>query len=137
MISTKTMLAGLSLVWIGSASPVWAQYGPVNPINRPAFSPYLNLNRPGTLAAVNYYGLVRPEQQFRNALFQNQLDIAGNQQAISNFTGGPITTGHRVGFMTHWRYFMNTGIGAPTSAFRRTLMSQGTTPAALPNVSRR
>jgi hypothetical protein len=138
MISTKTMLAALSFAWIVTANSVWAQYGTVNPINRPAFSPYLNLNRAGTSAAVNYFGLVRPEIQFRNALFQNQMDIAGNQQAISNLaTAGPITTGHHAGFMTQWRYFMTTGVGAPTSAFRRTLMSQGTTPAALPNVNRR
>jgi hypothetical protein len=137
MISTKTMLAALGLAWFGAVGPLWAQYGPVNPVNRPAFSPYLNLNRPGTSAAVNYYGLVRPELQFRNALFQNQLEIAGNQQAISNLAAGPITTGHRAGFMTQWRYFMNSGVGAPTSAFRRSLAAQGGTSSVLPNVTRR
>jgi hypothetical protein len=136
MISIKTMLA-LAVAFLGTASPLWAQGYPFNPANRPAVSPYINIPRQGASAGVNYYGLVRPEIQFRGAIAQNQLDIAGNQQAISNFNPGPISTGHHAGFMTQWRYFMSTGVGAPTSGFRRTLMSQGTTPAALSNVTRR
>jgi len=34
---------------------------------------------------------------------------------LTRQSAGPITTGHHAGFMTQWRYFMNTGIGAPTS----------------------
>lgn len=137
MISTKTMLAALGLAWVGAAGPLWAQYSPVNPINRPAVSPYINLTRQGASGAVNYFGLVRPEVQFRGALLQNQQEIANSQQSISNLQAPPLATGHHAAFMTQWRYFMNTGIGAPNSAFRRTLTSQGSTSSAIPNVTRR
>jgi hypothetical protein len=137
MISIKTMLAALAVAFLGTASPLWAQGYPFNPANRPAVSPYINILRQGASPGVNYYGIVRPELQFRGAIAQNQLDIAGNQQAISNLNPGAITTGHHAGFMTQWRYFMNTGTGATASSFRRSLMSQGSTSSSLANVSRR
>jgi hypothetical protein len=135
MTSIKTTLPALVLVF-GLAGPLWAQALPLNPALRPAVSPYINLTRQGSSGGVNYYGLVKPDIQFRSGILQNQQEIANSQQAISSLAAGPITTGHRVGFMTQWRYFMNTGIGAPTS-FRRTLGAQGSTSSAIPNVSRR
>ena len=137
LISSQTMLTALAVAFLGTASPLWAQGYPFNPVTRPAVSPYIHILRQGASPVVNYYGIVRPELQFRGAIAQNQLDIASNQQAISNFNPGPITTGHHAGFMTQWRYFMNTGVGAPTSAFRRSLGAQRTTSSALPNVSAR
>ena len=43
-----------------------------------AFSPYLNLLRGGNSTLLNYYGLVRPEQEFRqaNQQFQSSLGQA-------------------------------------------------------------
>ncbi|MBY0457645.1 MAG: hypothetical protein K2V38_09930, partial [Gemmataceae bacterium] len=41
---------------------------PGAPIQRPPYSPYLNLLRTGGTTAQNYYGLVRPEIQARQAL---------------------------------------------------------------------
>ena len=136
MTTIKITLPALIMAF-GLTGPSWAQALPLNPALRPAVSPYINLTRQGASGGVNYYGLVRPDIQFRSGILQNQREIATNQQALSNLAATPLTTGHHAGFMTQWRYFMNTGIGAPTSAFRRTLPAQTSTSSALPNVSRR
>ena len=47
---------------LGLASTATAQPRPAS--NVPSTSPYLNLLRPGG-TGINYYGLVRPEQDFR------------------------------------------------------------------------
>jgi hypothetical protein len=75
------------------------------------FSPYLNLNRGGS-AALNYYGLVRPEMQFRQSLLNLAGDVSSNQQAIGNL--GAVSdqfsfTGHPTQFMNLGGYFMNNG----------------------------
>jgi len=136
MTFNKITLPALIFVF-GLAGPLWAQALPLNPALRPAVSPYINLTRQGASGGVNYYGLVRPDIQFRSGILQNQQEIATSQQAIANLGATPLTTGHHVGFMTQWRYFMNTNVGAPVSAFRRTLPAQTTTSSAIPNVSRR
>ena len=65
----------VAMGWMGVADCLQAQGpGPYtrpqtgNPYAQPVFSPYLNLLRRGTNPAVNYYGLVRPEIDFRNSL---------------------------------------------------------------------
>ena len=77
----------------------------------PAFSPYLNLVRGGS-PAINYYGLVRPEVQFRQALLGFSQDLAQNQQALgvlaADGTMLPLT-GHPTQFMNLGGYFMNNG----------------------------
>jgi hypothetical protein len=77
----------------------------------PAFSPYLNLNRGGS-PAINYYGLVRPEIQFRQSLLHLSNDVAANQQALGSGNPGlndmPFT-GHPTQFMNLSGYFMNNG----------------------------
>jgi hypothetical protein len=77
----------------------------------PAFSPYLNLNRGGS-PAINYYGLVRPEIQFRQSLLHLSNDVAANQQALGSGNPGmndmPFT-GHPTQFMNLNGYFMNNG----------------------------
>jgi hypothetical protein len=77
----------------------------------PAFSPYLNLARGGS-AALNYYGLVRPELQFRQSLLNLSNNVAANQQAIGDVSAGlgatPLT-GHPTQFMNLGGYFMNNG----------------------------
>jgi hypothetical protein len=93
---------------------------------RPAVSPYLNLLRSSNPGYLNYYGLVRPEQQMRSAagsLQQQYGNLEQNVQnlAIAQFNLGQaagLTTGHSFGFMTqnqyymtHQRYFMTAGAG--------------------------
>jgi hypothetical protein len=77
----------------------------------PTFSPYLNLARGGS-AALNYYGLVRPEVQFRQSLLQLSNGVAANQQAIGDVNaglGGTPMTGHPTQFMNLGGYFMSNG----------------------------
>ena len=50
--------------------------------SRPAFSPYLNLLRGGNSTLFNYYGLVRPEQQFRQADSQLQSGFGELQHDV-------------------------------------------------------
>ncbi len=86
----------------------------------PGPSPYLNLLRGSNPAYLNYYGLVRPEQQSRaqgNQLQQQQMQlgtvsnsVVGLQQA--NRIGSDLQTGHAFGFQTQRSYFMTTGAGA-------------------------
>jgi hypothetical protein len=88
---------------------------PVPGGNRPpAFSPYLNLFRGGS-PAINYYGLIRPELQFRQAIQSLNNDLTSNQNAINNLESGlgvVTTTGHPTQFMNLGGYFMNSGMGA-------------------------
>ena len=78
---------------------------------RPSYSPYLNLTRPGGGPAQNYYGLVRPEFEFRNDVFQLRRDA----QSIASSLAAPqpsqeLATGHATGYMTHLRYFGTNGV---------------------------
>lgn len=79
---------------------------------RPTFSPYLNLTRPGGTPALNYYGLVRPELQFRQSIQGLQGAVSANQQMIGDLqtggTGLPVT-GHATQFLNYGGYFLNTG----------------------------
>jgi hypothetical protein len=72
-------------------------------------SPYLNLLRAGTAPGVNYYGLVRPEFEFRRNIGQLQTQSLTQQQAITGLQTAPgaVTTGHQVGFQNHLGYFQN------------------------------
>ena len=110
MIWRALVTVGIVLLAAESAS---AQ--PTNPGSRPAFSPYLNLNRPGASPTLNYYGLVRPEIQARQSIQNLQGSVATNQQAI----GGLRTeinelpgTGHQASFQNHGGYFFTGGAGA-------------------------
>ena len=79
----------------------------------PAFSPYLNLLRQGNSTALNYYGLVRPQVQFGNAIggLQNEVDL--NRQLITRNASGAandpseLTTGHAAVFLNTGGYFLN------------------------------
>jgi hypothetical protein len=101
----------------GAASLVWALFATVSQaqIQNPAYSPYLNLTRGGN-PALNYYGLVRPQLATANA-----FQALGNAQHNLNVGPSaspdqPLQTGHRSSFMTHTRFFMNSGGGAGTRA---------------------
>ena len=89
----------------------------------PAFSPYLNLLRAGGSPALNYYGIVRPQMQFRDAIqnLSNQVDL--NQQAIGNLaaTGSALpATGHPTQFMNLGNYFMSNSGGGQSGGSRPT-----------------
>jgi hypothetical protein len=84
----------------------------VAPFSQPTVSPYLNLLRGDTPAAINYYGLVRPEfaalQNFTNL----QQEINLNRSLLSStagesFTGIPIS-GHPAYFLNTGGYFLTT-----------------------------
>lgn len=92
------------------------------PRTTPTVSPYINLARSGNSAGLNYYGLVRPQfsaqqsfQALQGQINQNSMNIAGfSQQQIGGVPGadgGLSPTGFRVGYMTHYAYFQNSGAG--------------------------
>jgi hypothetical protein len=84
----------------------------------PAFSPYLNLLRGGGSSALNYYGLVRPEMQFRQSIQNLSGDVATNQQMVDSLGAqmiGQSATGHPTQFMNLGGYFMNSGGGMGAS----------------------
>jgi hypothetical protein len=107
-------LAVIVLITVG-AGAAEAQQPPLGGINqsrRPVFSPYLNLLRTENDAAVNYYGLVRPQFDFRRALQQVEQEEssleAGQRQIRDAATGQALpATGHASGFLNQGRYFMN------------------------------
>lgn len=109
-----TRFAATAVLGFVLAGPGFAQPQPPVAPSRPAYSPYLNLLRGGTSAGVNYYGLVRPEQQFRqqstalqqqlNTTNQNLATLENNQLLLGQqpTLGG---TGHGVVFNQPFRYF--------------------------------
>jgi hypothetical protein len=121
-------LAGvLVLLVVGSGGPAPAQVPgySLNPANRPAVSPYINLLRTGTSPGINYYGLVRPEITFGNSLFQlqgQQANLASQQQELLDYSTLP-ATGHKSGFQTQGKYFMSSGGQGPTGGFAPSITS--------------
>jgi len=95
----------------------------------PAYSPYLNLTRGGGTAAQNYYGLVRPELDFRSAVLglQNQITQTqlGISQQVDPQTGFPVT-GHTAVFLNTGGYFMNLSGGPGGTAPFRGMSQFGT-----------
>src|SRR5205823_8814611 len=72
---------------------------------RPPLSPYLNLLRGGN-PAINYYGLVRPEQQFTRSI--EQLQMQGTAGPVVAPLEGLQTlpyTGHPVRFVNYSHYY--------------------------------
>src|SRR5262249_237412 len=76
------------------------------PAVRPPFSPYLNLLRQNSSPAVNYFGLVRPQQQFAGSLQGLQQTTA---QLGATVAGGdqPPVTGEAFGCQTQRAQFPN------------------------------
>jgi hypothetical protein len=109
-------LAGAAGMIAGTAGQACAQpsvpYAP-----RPAFSPFINLNREGVAPAVSYYGLVRPELQYNQSIFNLQGAVGTNSQSIGDILGGGglPTTGHPTQFLNYGGYFLNNGtaLGGP------------------------
>jgi hypothetical protein len=97
----------------GSAQP---QVGPTQ--NRPAVSPILNILRPGNSAGVNYYGLVRPQMEFRNNIQDLQQQATGNAAVIADLNSAFIpTTGHKTSFLNTGGYYSGGGSGGGTGGF--------------------
>ena len=110
-------VAVLILVAIaGSGGELLAQPGATP--GRPTASPYLNLLRPGG-PALNYYGLVRPEANDRQAIQAVQSVASANQASIGDLLngGGLPSTGTASQFMNHRSYFMNQGGGGLGGGF--------------------
>jgi len=88
-------------------------YGPraVGSVGSPPFSPYLNLLRRGNPAYLNYFGLVRPEVDFRNSLVGLQQQVIANQQGVAGLEAAAAfpTTGHATRFLNTSHYFLNQG----------------------------
>lgn len=98
---------------------------PSTPLGYQSFSPYLNMARGGTNAAINYYGLVKPQmqaqQQFYNLNQQTQA-LEQQQQTMMGLGGSnnaSSTTGHTTYFGNYSHYYPTTGSGAMVSQPRR------------------
>jgi hypothetical protein len=75
----------------------------------PVYSPYINLLRTGSFMN-NYFGLVQPELEFRNAVFNLQGQVSANRQGLTDLSTGLVpTTGHPIYFLNTSRYFLVTG----------------------------
>lgn len=114
VVAILTVLAVASSARAQPASPGGMYRPGVNPTGLPTYSPYLNLLRPGGSVTQNYFGLVRPELNFRASVSNLQQQVTGNQQAIGGFQAeaGLPTTGHRAVFMNYGGYFGGLGGGA-------------------------
>ncbi len=116
------LASGLAVAVFGVARPASAQppVGLPGPAVAPTppYSPYLNLLQRGTNPAISYYGIVRPQMEFRNAIQGLQYQAAITRQSLATQqqydpqTGLPLT-GHASYFMNLGGYFMRTGAGAP------------------------
>jgi hypothetical protein len=134
----KMTVPALGLAFLVSAGPLKAQAPPItgNPANRPFVSPYINLLRGGSSAGVNYYGLFRPDIEFRAGIQRKQKQIVAGQRNYAELTTGLSITGHPTRYMTHWNYFLNNGVGTGAALRRPTLPTVPQAPAAAPNIRR-
>jgi hypothetical protein len=99
--------AGIAVVAIGfGGGEVRGQTQPP-----PGYSPYLNLIRPGNPGA-NYYGLVRPQVEFRAGLQQLERNTIALQSGLSQMTSTDNSTGHTAGFMYYGGYYPGLGRGS-------------------------
>lgn len=88
--------------------------GNLGQINRPTYSPYLNLLRNGNSTLQNYYGLVRPELDIRNAAANLQQQSLLNEANLNNYANQNnfnqvLVTGHSATFLNTGGYFLNRG----------------------------
>ena len=127
-MKTRWLTSALFALLAFSAGRLGAQ----NPVGRspgvlpPAYSPYLNLLRNNNPAYVNYYGLVRPEVDFRSSINGLQQGVAANAAGVSGLdASGLLLTGHPTSFMNTSHYFFNRGgqatpgAAAPGAAMNR------------------
>jgi hypothetical protein len=105
------------------------------PRTQPAFSPYLNLLRQGNSPALNYFGLVRPELNFRSSINNLQQQANIDQQAIGDLQMSNLpTTGHSVMFLNTRGYFQSQSGGPGNNRGMQSMPAppQGAAGTALP-----
>lgn len=90
-----------------------------NTLSRPAVPPILNLNRAGATPAENYFNLVKPQVEQRNATLQQGSQInqlRSDVQKAPGFRGSAIArmspTGHHAGFMNTSHFHAGGAVGA-------------------------
>lgn len=103
---------GISSVWLAiltslSCSAAFAQMPAGGASGRPTFSPYLNLLRRSD-PVLNYYGIVRPEQNFRaaNQAFRGslqELDRRFDEERSQSMRSQLRSSGHTVRFFSDLR----------------------------------
>jgi hypothetical protein len=103
------MLAAVAVASVTPTANAQPGYQPRPSASSPAYSPYLNLTRPGNLAN-NYFGLVRPQIDTMNSVYQLQQQYGALNQSIANPTSmdqqlPPPTTGHAATFMAYGHYY--------------------------------
>jgi hypothetical protein len=136
MSSSKCIKLAVVLLGLGAPAGGFAQYipSPASPVYgaRPAYSPYLNLNRGGINPAFNYYGLVRPEIEARTAYQGLQIQVnqvrqeAQSAQFVQEQGDLLPATGYTARFFDYGRYFPG---GAPGQLGTRGLTGLGGTAA--------
>jgi hypothetical protein len=112
-LSLAILFCGLGAVQSASAQGALGQYTQPQWQSRPPLSPYLNLLRPGTNPAINYYGLVRPQIETGQNLqqLQRQLQVLDTTMLTQGMTTGAptagslLTTGHPVVFQNYGTYY--------------------------------
>jgi hypothetical protein len=99
-----------------------------SPFQTPPVSPYLNMLRGGN-PGLNYYDLVRPQQDTRAALQRLQQQQNLNATLPANADASISITGHPARFMnfSHY-YYYNIGAQSPVAGIR-----SGSGGAGLPN----
>jgi hypothetical protein len=91
----------------GTTTPYAAPYNPT-------LSPYLNLLRPGGAPAINYYGLVRPQQAYNYAINSLDQQVAYSRVAATAAENQAApSTGHPIYFLNYQKFFLNLGAQAP------------------------
>jgi hypothetical protein len=99
----------------------------------PPVSPYLNLLRAGSDPAINYYGLVRPEIEFRNSIqnLQQQVETVNTQiNAGGDVVNGLPVTGHPVQFFNYSHYYPTRAGGGTAFGGARQAATPATTMGA-------
>src|SRR3954452_9353651 len=75
------------------------------PSLQPTVSPYINLGRGGN-AAINYFGIVRPQQQFQQSLGQLENRVLQDETTpAEQGTAAQLTTGHVSTFFNYSHYY--------------------------------
>lgn len=109
------VIAGVLL--LGPVAAVRAQPPGGAPVG-PAFNPYMNLLRRNNPTYLNYYGLVRPQLEFRQSIQGLRQDLGATQAQTQQLQGEAAlpATGHATSFMNSSRYFMTNAGGGVSRA---------------------
>jgi hypothetical protein len=106
---------------------------PTSPFYRPALSPYLNLGLPGQ-GALNYYGLVRPQLAYNQAIgqLQSQQQLLSSElnAAVNSDPNSQLTTGHAARFFNYSHYYGNRGGAGSLARTPPTITGPGIIPGA-------